>query len=318
MTYYNKNDEHKYKFVIWVAVCCAVFLLITIAVVVCSIYVFNKKHDDDSANKISNSKAVESMFSSMPQSSSTAESRAENQSPANEASTNETPASQTPASPASQQETQSQVPGSQATDNSSVFADFIVNLPVTCIRQNPELPQGCEVTSLAIAMNYKGYAVDKMTLTTRYLPTIAADSEKSYAILYYLGDPRLNYPGGLYCLEGAIKATIDNYNKENSPVTYRDLSWLDPADLYAELDKGNPVIVWVTVDFQNPNKKDVDYYTEYYNLHCMVLTGYSDDKVALADPLANESDPLNGIRIISKDRFESVWMDMDQRAISIQ
>ena len=43
MSYYNKDDEHKYKFAIWVAVCFGVFLLITIIVVICSIFVYNKE-----------------------------------------------------------------------------------------------------------------------------------------------------------------------------------------------------------------------------------------------------------------------------------
>ncbi len=307
MSYYNKDDEHKYKFAIWVAVCFGVFLLITIIVVICSIFVYNKKMGDDDS-RTSNSKAVESMFSSVSAQGymSTA------QSSKSTASSSSARASTSSSSASSQ--------ASSGSQTSSAFADFIANLPVTCIRQNPELPQGCEVTSLAIAMNYKGYKIDKVDMARSYLPRVEMTDDLSQAANFFIGDPSKDPTGGLYCLEGAIVKTIENYNKENTPVKYKTLS--GTSDLYSELEKGNPVIVWVTLwnnnDFADPDLKAFNSYTAYYNLHCMVLTGYSKDKVALADPLADTSDPQNGIRIIAKDRFESIWKSIGQRAISIQ
>ncbi len=317
MSYYNKDDEHKYRFVIWVAVCCAVFLLITIVVVICSIYVYGKKTGDNRAG-ISNSAAVESMFSSIPAQSTTSASQtsevAESSASSSSAPVSSSEPSQTPSS--SQYYTGLMVPSSAA------FSGFTVNLPVLNIRQNPELPQGCEITSLAIAMNYKGYKVNKVNLAKFYLPMVDYDTHISYAEDFYVGDPSEEYPYGLYCLERAIVKTIDNYNKDNPTVSYKTPTSL--SGLYSELDKGNPVMVWVTLwdpdkeDFENPDMTKHENYTEYYNLHCMVLTGYSDTRVSLADPLAKDSDPLDGIRIIDRDRFEAVWRTMGNRSVSIE
>src|SRR4051794_39043811 len=42
-----------------------------------------------------------------------------------------------------------------------------VLLDVPYIGQNPELPRGCEVTSLAMMLNYVGVSADKMTLASK-------------------------------------------------------------------------------------------------------------------------------------------------------
>lgn len=323
MSYYNKDDEHKYRFVIWVAVCCAAFLLITIVVVICSVYVYGKKKPDN-GNGLSNSAAVESMFSSIPAQGPASSAQS---STSTVASSSSSVASSSSSAPAPSSEP-SQTPSSSRyytgliVPSSSAFSDFTVSLPVKNILQNPELPQGCEITSLAIAMNYKGYKVNKVNLANFYLPMVDYDTHISYAEDFFVGDPSEEYPYGLYCLERAIVKTIDNYNKDNPTVSYKTPTSL--SGLYSELDKGNPVMVWVTLwdpdkdDFENPDMTKHENYTEYYNLHCMVLTGYSDTRVSLADPLAKDSDPLDGIRIIDRDRFEAVWRTMGNRAVSIE
>lgn len=263
MSYNNKDNEYKHRFVIRASVCCAAFLLIIIAVV--------------------------SMFNSIPARSTASSSSA---------------------------------PVSSSEPSSSAFSGFTVSLPVLNIRQNPELPQGCEITSLAIAMNYKGYTINKVDLAKTYLPMVDYDAHMSYAEDYFVGDPSKDYPYGLYCLERAIVKTIDNYNKDNPTVSYKTPTSL--SGLYSELDKGNPVMVWVTLwnsannNFEDPDITTHEKFTEYHNLHCMVLTGYSDTRVSLADPLANDPDSLDGIRIIDRNRFESVWRIMGNRAVSIE
>ena len=47
--------------------------------------------------------------------------------------------------------------------------------------QMPELPTGCEITALAMALNYYGYGIDKVTMAVQYLPKAAAN-------LYYGAD----------------------------------------------------------------------------------------------------------------------------------
>ena len=107
-----------------------------------------------------------------------------------------------------------------------------VQLAVNNILQNPELPNGCEITSLSIVLNYKGYAVDKCDMSDNYLPKwpdLTGDPEN-----YYLREPRSN---GFYCFATCLCTTIDNYNAANgTSIQYKNLTGLSATDLYAEID----------------------------------------------------------------------------------
>ena len=40
------------------------------------------------------------------------------------------------------------------------------------INQMPELPTGCEITAMTMALNYYGYQADKVEMATQYLPVL--------------------------------------------------------------------------------------------------------------------------------------------------
>ncbi len=177
-----------------------------------------------------------------------------------------------------------------------------VSLPVENIMQKPELPNGCEVTSLAIILNYAGIEVDKCELSDKYLPkssTLNADPNE-----YYLREPRSN---GFYCFAKPLITCTEAYAEKNSlSITTEDLTGKDVSALYKTLDEGHPVVVWGTLIWANPGKYDSGL---YYNLHCLVLSGYTDKTVTIQDP-------LNGETTISRFKFEEVWYKMGQRAMT--
>ncbi|MCR5311369.1 MAG: C39 family peptidase [Lachnospiraceae bacterium] len=188
-------------------------------------------------------------------------------------------------------------------DASSLTFTKPVILPVDNIMQYPELPNGCEITSLTIVMNYKGYEADKCDMADLYLPqwpNLKGDPNK-----YFLRNPRTN---GFYCFAGALCIAIDNYNLENyTNIEYEDLTGCETDRLYEEIDKGNPVVVWGTLRWNTPRKLSIGLYR---NLHCMVLSGYTEDSVIITDP-------IYGITEIPKTRFESVWIKMERRALVV-
>lgn len=193
--------------------------------------------------------------------------------------------------------------------NEYVMANYLVpveeinvSLDVENIMQKPELPNGCEVTSLAIVLNYAGYEVDKCTLSDKYLPkvnTLNANPDE-----YYLREPRTN---GFYCFaKPLIKCTEKYAAAKEVEITTVNLTGEDVSAIYKTIDEGHPVVVWGTLIWATPGKYDSGL---YYNLHCLVLSGYTDKTVTIQDPLYGET-------TISRFRFEDIWYQMGQRAMT--
>ena len=77
----------------------------------------------------------------------------------------------------------------------------------------PELPTGCEITSLTMTLNYYGYSADKMAMALEYLPTVGwtntyyGDNETLYGndiYNYFIGNPQ-SETDGLSCGAGAMQ-----------------------------------------------------------------------------------------------------------------
>ena len=193
----------------------------------------------------------------------------------------------------------------QQQQTTQIASTVNVQLPVSNILQNPELPNGCEITSLTICLNYKGYAVDKCVMSDNYLPKwpdLSGDPE-----YYYLREPRSN---GFYCFASCLCTTIDNYNAANgTSIQYKNLTGSSVSSLYAEIDAGNPVVVWGTLKWGNPRAYESGLYR---NLHCMVLAGYTDTTVTIIDPIYGEKG-----KTVKRSTFESVWSKMGNRAMVV-
>lgn len=181
-------------------------------------------------------------------------------------------------------------------------------LNVSCILQNPDLPTGCEITSLAIVLNYLGYPVDKCTLSDNYLKKGAVGTVLPTEA--FLGNPRDNNSFG--CYSPVIVDCANNYlSANNSSLKAIDLSGSSFESLFSELKAGNPIVIWATMDMAEP------YYSRTWNIngknftwkskeHCLVLTGYDIEKniVYVADPLkGNTTYPMN----VFKDRYEKMF-----------
>jgi len=178
-----------------------------------------------------------------------------------------------------------------------------VQLNVKNILQNPELPDGCEVTSLTIALNYIGIPADKCDLADNYLPkstTLDADPNE-----FYLRNPRTN---GFYCFAGPIVKTVENYNEANgTKIGATDLTGIETEKLYEYIDGGLPVVVWGTLYWNQPWKYESGLYS---NLHCMVLSGYTETTVTIVDP-------IYGYTTVDKKQFERVFWQMGSRAVLV-
>lgn len=187
-------------------------------------------------------------------------------------------------------------------------------LDAECISQLPELPNGCEVTSLTMCLNYKGYEADKCDIADNYLPKTSKWEDLNGGEEAFLGNPRSD-ENGWYCFAGCICKTIDNFNDANDlNITYKNLTGSEPEALYTEVANGNPCIIWGTIGWEEPEYWSGEVYPSiegyYYNLHCMVLSGYTSETVTIEDPLYGET-------TIDKETFEDIFAKIGSRAVVI-
>lgn len=196
-----------------------------------------------------------------------------------------------------------------------------LNVPV--VLQNPQLPHGCEITSMTAAFNYYGLNLSKMNMAKKYLPTqeivekngkrIGPDPNKAYA-----GDPS-NVLTGTYAfapvITRAAKRVASDY-KSNLKVL--NLTGSTQKQIIQKVQQGIPIITWVTLDLSKPETKE-GWYIEnthkkprmYRNLHVVVLTGYEDGNVIVMDP-------MHGYVSHSAKKFFSSYKDLGSQAIAIE
>lgn len=196
---------------------------------------------------------------------------------------------------------------------------------LTLLYQKPELPNGCEVTSLAMLLAWAGYPVDKVELSDNYLPK--QEFSKSDGVRYgpdpnqaYAGDPAS--PNGWYCFEGPILEAANAYlSDQNTTQQAAPLSGAATTreELENYMNDGIPLAVWVTLYYAAPQPPpssfswylpDGSHYMPYSNLHCVVLAGWDGDNYRIANPLA-------GWETVSPDTFWSSFSAMGCRAVAV-
>lgn len=215
-------------------------------------------------------------------------------------------------------------------------------LNVPQILQKPELPNGCEITSLCEVLNYLGFPADKCDLADHYLPR----SEKWYGTdpdQFYMGNPHLDDDSeetGYYCFAGPIvKAAglyLDTFYKDAGreisedsvripakqlpPVRPqpRDLTGAGQDELERILKDGHPFIFWASLHFDDIRYDkcgsfvlpDGRVHRVFHELHCMVCRGMDDGGYYIADPLDyNEYVP--------KTQFMKIYRQLGSRAAAV-
>ncbi len=181
----------------------------------------------------------------------------------------------------------------------------------TVIPQLPELPTGCEITSLAMALVHCGVAADKCDLADHYLAK--GEIGVSDFRKVFVGDPRDEDAYG--CYAPVIVTAANRYlSAKGSQLKAKDLSGTAFSELLTSVDSGVPVLVWATQDCIDGAYIDSWYVDgeELYWLwpeHCMVLLGYSDYQVWVADPLYGE------IKAYDRVLFEVRYNDLGKQAV---
>lgn len=195
-----------------------------------------------------------------------------------------------------------------------------VLLDFPAIKQYPELPRGCEVTSLAMLLQGTGIDVDKMDLAKKIRKDTTPYKKENGKT--YFGHPNDGFIGDMYSYDrpglGVYHTPIKNLAEEFLPNQMKDLTGTDFSELQIYLSLGVPV--WIITNTKYEKLSD-DYFEKWqtpkgeinitYKEHSVLITGYDEKFIYFNDPISGEKNK----KIIKKD-FLDAWIQMGRQAIT--
>lgn len=193
---------------------------------------------------------------------------------------------------------------------------FIEDVPH--IAQLPELARGCEVTSLAMMLQYAGVNVDKMTLAEQ-ITTVPFKYSNGLR-----GNPNDGFVGDIYTFDksgyGVYHAPIAALAETYLPGRVVDLTGQSIDSVYKQVQDGSPVLVITNATFATLPESEFSTWNTpsgtvqiTYREHSVLVVGYDETTVYINDPLAEE-----GYRAINRTSFEEAWVQMGSQAVSYQ
>ena len=133
-------------------------------------------------------------------------------------------------------------------------------LAVTPVLQNPELPTGCEITALTMALNYAGYPVDKLTMADQYL--IRSDPYLTTFGEAFVGSPHDSTAWG--CYAPVIRQTAEKYiAAQGGTELVQDLTGCSLKTLLAEVDLSRNIVI-VCDPLEGRMEYDMDIFEDRY------------------------------------------------------
>jgi uncharacterized protein YvpB len=192
-------------------------------------------------------------------------------------------------------------------------AGKILDVPLITQMSAPQLYNGCEVTSLAMILNYNGYHVTKNELANNIarVPLTYQSGLKGNPNVGFVGNMEVGpgyavYNGPIYNL--AKKYAGDEVvNLTNHPFT----------DLLARVDQGEPIWVITTSSFA-PVSDFKTWNTPQgtvritFSEHSVVITGYDANYIYINNPYGQKN------QRVSRSSFEKAWVQMGSQAIVVE
>lgn len=187
------------------------------------------------------------------------------------------------------------------------------------IKQNPELPRGCEVTSVAMLLNEGGVPVHKLELAEQVVKDPAPFKRLKNGRASW-GDPNRGFLGNMYDLSKPglgvyhepLSFLIHSHTKGNG----LDLTGMEFKDVLYFLEKGHPIVTIITsrfrpvhdwVSWEGPRGLVRTTYRE----HAVLLVGYDHKYVYVNDPLSGQKN-----RKLDRSSFEQGWIQMGRQALT--
>lgn len=195
---------------------------------------------------------------------------------------------------------------------------MMISAPV--VKQLPELARGCEVTSLAMLLQYAGIDVGKMILAEQIKKDPAKLKMKNGQ--KHFGNPNNGFVGDMYTYSkpgyGVYNGPIEELANHYLPGRIVNLSGGPFDQVLDYVASGHPVWVITTSWFDYVPKKHWEtWQTEAgsiqitMKMHSVLITGYDDDYVYFNDPLDGKKN-----KRVLKEKFIKGWNQFGNQAIS--
>lgn len=205
------------------------------------------------------------------------------------------------------------------------YGEVIINsvsLTGPVIMQNPELPNGCEITSAASLLQSYGMEADHLMLADNYLPT---SGFYSVGDRYYGPDPNVAFSGhprdynGWYVFAPPVVLAINNYIADiDEDYLAIDITGSTREEIKNYLSSGYPVVAWTTLNLTLSQKAygwyidgTDEFYRPYINLHCTVIYGYEPGYLIVMDP-------LQGLMRYNENSFFNAYESIGSRGIILE
>ena len=172
--------------------------------------------------------------------------------------------------------------------------------------QYPSMPAGCEVYSLAAVLQAMGHDADPDSIVANQLPFDVEGDD--YASAFW-GDPYWAGEG----MPPAILTTGNAYLEEaGASERFANLTGTDFDELASKASSGTPVLVWTTLDFEDPCFDEPLEANSFYDLeHCVVLLGVEGHRACIMDP-------TQGYVTVNYDWFKYLYEQCGSMALAIE
>jgi len=207
----------------------------------------------------------------------------------------------------------------RSTANSTVALPAKTLLAAPLISQLPALFNGCEVTSLAMLLQFEHINVTNLTLASQVTRDPTPLVTNSVGAIVSWGNPNSGFVGsisgkepGFGVYHGPIAALLNRY----MPGRALDLTGSPLATIIATVASGRPVIMWTTFNFlpvddwitwQSPTGPVRTTMSE----HAVLLVGYDKTDFYVNDPLTAQLDQ------IPQASFRQSWIDLGRQAVTV-
>lgn len=186
------------------------------------------------------------------------------------------------------------------------------------IRQLPELPSGCEVTSLTMMVLYAGVLKDKMELAAEMKRDTTPLRRGKDGSIAYWGNPHTGFVGevtGAAKGFGIYHGPLFELQQQYIPSAV-DLTGQPFEQLEQQLREGIPSVVWTTIDYRVPDKwttweTPIGPIQTTFMEHAVLLVGFDEHHVYVNDPLSGQAKTK-----IDKAQFLLTWEAMGKQALS--